>query len=192
MTDYSKFNDHELAAFLKEGDWLAFTHVYNYYKATLYLQAFRVLKDENEARDIVQDVFTSIWEKRESFLLRTSLASYLCTVVRNRVLNIIAHQKITSSYAESIQSFLDKGEFITDNIIREKELNYIIEKEIALLPEKMREVFLLSRNTDLSHKEIGKKSNISDKTVKKQVVNAVRILRLKLNLTAWVLFFHFF
>ncbi len=104
--------------------------------------------------------------------------------------NAIAHQNITDRYAKSIQTFFEKGEFFTDNLIREKELNKIIEKEIEALPKKMREVFLLSRNTDLSHKEIGKVLGISDTTVKKQVGNAVRVLRLKINLS--ILLFYFF
>ena len=191
MVDYSKYSDQELAALLDKGDKTAFAFIYNQYKASLYLHAFRTLKDEEEAIDLVQEVFTNLWEKRGSFSVTTSIASYLYGAVRNRVFNAIAHQKITSAYASSIQAFLDKGEFITDDLIREKELAAIIDKEIALLPEKMREVFLLSRNTDLSYKKIGEQLNISDKTVKKQVGNAVKILREKINGSVSVFFLFF-
>ena len=191
MIDYSKYSDQELTVLLVKGDKAAFAFIYNNYKASLYLHALRTLKDEEEATDLVQEVFTNLWEKREVFSLKTSLDSYLYGAIRNRVFNAIAHQKITSQYASSLQSFLDKGEFITDDLIREKELTAIIDKEIALLPEKMREVFLLSRNTDLSYKKIGEHLNISDKTVKKQVGNAVRILREKINGSVSIFFLFF-
>ncbi len=191
MADYSKYSDQELAALLVKGDSTAFAMIYNRYKASLYLHAFRTLRDEDEATDLVQEVFTNLWEKRESFSLKTSIASYLYGAVRNRVFNTIAHQKITSDYANSIQTFLDKGEFITDDLIREKELATIIDKEIAQLPEKMREVFLLSRNTDLSYKKIGEQLKISDKTVKKQVGNAVKILREKIKGSDSIFFLFF-
>jgi len=187
MPAYHALSDAELVTLLNQGDQGAFSYIYNQYKATLYLHAMRTLKDGDEARDLVQEIFTNLWDKRTSFTLKTSMSSYLYGAVRNRVFNTIAHHNITSKYAKAIQSFLEKGEFITDNLIREKELSLIIEREINALPEKMREVFLMSRNTDLSHKEIGAKLGISDKTVKKQVVNAVRILRLKINLSIFFL-----
>lgn len=190
MSAYHALSDEELVALINQGDQCAFGYIYNQYKATLYLHAMRTLKDSDDARDLVQEVFTNLWDKRTSFVLKTSMSSYLYGAVRNRVFNTIAHQNVTSKYAKAIQSFLDKGEFITDNLIREKELSSIIEKEINALPAKMREVFLMSRNTDLSHKEIGAQLGISDKTVKKQVVNAVRILRLKINLS--IFFFSLF
>jgi len=191
MADFSKYSDQELAALLVKGDKTAFAIIYNQYKAALYLHAYRTLKDEEEATDLVQEVFTNLWDKKESFSLKTSMASYLYGAVRNRVFNTIAHQKITSDYASSIQTFLDKGEFITDDLIREKELAAIIDKEIAQLPEKMREVFLLSRNTDLSYKKIGEQLHISDKTVKKQVGNAVKILREKIKGSDSIFFLFF-
>ncbi|MNY46224.1 RNA polymerase sigma factor [compost metagenome] len=74
------------------------------------------------------------------------------------------------------------GEYITDNQLREKELIAVIEKEVSLLPTKMREMFEMSRNEGLSHKEIAEKLGVSDLTVKKQVSNAVKILKGKLRL----------
>jgi RNA polymerase sigma-70 factor (ECF subfamily) len=182
-------SDHELAALLRQGNPSAFAKIYDQYKGTLYLHALRTLKDQDEARDLVQEVFANLWDKRQTLELRSTIANYLYGAVRNRVFNHIAQRNVRSQYAQAIQSFLDKGEFITDNIIREKELAKIIEKEINSLPDKMRQVFLLSRNTGLSHKEIGEQLGISDKTVKKQVGNAVRILRFKINLSILFSFF---
>jgi RNA polymerase sigma-70 factor (ECF subfamily) len=74
------------------------------------------------------------------------------------------------------------GVYTTDHFIREKELAFQIEKEVSLLPEKMRLIFEMSRNANLSHKEIAAKLDISDKTVKKQINNAIKLIKVKLNL----------
>ena len=93
---------------------------------------------------------------------------------------MISHQKIHSDYIVSLQQFIDAGEYITDHKIRHSQLLNIIEKEISLLPPKMREVFELSRNEKLSHNEIAEHLGISPQTVKKQVQNALKILKIKL------------
>ncbi|WP_431217566.1 sigma-70 family RNA polymerase sigma factor [Puia sp. P3] len=112
--------------------------------------------------------------------MSVSLSSYLYTSVRNRVLNRIEHKRVKDAYLFSIQRFMKEGESIIDEQLRVRELTALIEKEIAALPDKMREVFELSRREELSHKEIAEKLNISDKTVKKQVSNAIKILRNRL------------
>lgn len=189
MPDYSKYTDQELTSFLRDGDQGAFAFIYNKFKARLYLHALRSIRDAGHATDIVQEVFTNLWERRVQFAPISTIDNYLYGAVRNRVFNAIEHQNVTERYAKSIETFVEKGEFFTDNLIREKELSKVIEKEIAALPRKMREVFMLSRDTDLSHKEIGKALGISDTTVKKQVCNAVRILRLRIN--PFILIFYF-
>lgn len=190
MQNYSQHTDKELTSLLRNGDPDTFAFIYNKFKVSLYLHALRSIKDAGNATDIVQEVFTNLWERRSEFAPSSSIGNYLYGAVRNRVFNAIAHQNVTDRYARSIQTFFEKGEFYTDNLIREKELSQIIEREIASLPKKMREVFLLSRNTDLSHKDIGKILGISGTTVKKQVCNAIRILRLKID--PFILLFYFF
>lgn len=172
--------DIELIEKLRNGDEAAFAKIYNQFKGALYLHAFKMLQDNDEAQDVVHELFASLWSKRESLEIKTSLNSYLYSSVRNRILDHIAHQKVINRYADSLDNFLEKGEFYVDDKLREKELGLIIAQEVALLPEKMRQVFELSRNFDYSHKEIADILGISDKTVKKQVSNAVKILRGKI------------
>jgi len=182
MESYDNLSDHELADLLKSGNQAVFAEIYNRYKAMLYLHAYRMIQNREDALDVVQELFTAIWTNRETLVIKTTLSAYLYGAVRNRILDVIAHHKIVSRYTDTLQSFLDNGEFVTDNQIREKELSAIIETEIKLMPPKMREVFELSRQQDLSHKQIATQLNISDKTVKKQVGKAIKILRLKINL----------
>ncbi|TKC62357.1 RNA polymerase sigma-70 factor [Pedobacter hiemivivus] len=190
MAKYSNFTDPELVAMLNNGDQLAHSEIFERYKAVLYRHAIRIINDQEEVSDIIQELFLTLWQKKGTIVLSTSLSAYLYQAIRNRIFDFIAHQKVANKYLDSLRDFADQGQYITDNTIREKELNAIIEKEISALPVKMREVFDMSRFTDLTYKQIGEHLEISDKTVKRQVYNAVRILRLKINFI--LAFFPFF
>ena len=180
-SDYAKHTDRELTALLGQGDEYAYTEIFERYKALLYKHAYRLLRDEDEANDIISDLFLALWQKRGSLNLHVSLSSYLYSSVRNRVFDLMSHQKVIARYLDSIREFIDQGHYETDERIRAKELATIIEREIAALPPKMREVFELSRSGEFSYKEIGERLNIREGTVKQQVYNAVKTLRLKIH-----------
>lgn len=182
MDPYQQSSDFELAALLAQDDDQAFAEIYQRYKGVLFLHAYRMLGDQEEAKDILQELFTTLWVNRKSIKLTTSFSSYLYKAVRNRIFDVIAHRKVEQKYISSLADFIENGECVTDQQVREKELTVLIEREVSLLPPKMRAVFELSRNTDLSYKEIAEELHISDKTVKKQVSNALTILRQKLDI----------
>ena len=179
---YSKLSDQDLVRFLKKGEPDAFTVLYDRYKGLIYVYACKIVKDFDIAEDLVQDVFISIWEKREALVFDSSVSSYLYAAVRYRFFDLVDRQKVRTDYAKKLQLFLDKGEFSIDNYIAEKELAETIEKEIAYLPAKMREIFILSRKSNLKNAEIAGHLGISEKTVKNQVSLALKELRKKLGL----------
>lgn len=187
MASYSLCSDTELIGLMKAGNASAFAEIYRRYVWILHGHAYNKLQDREEARDIVQELFTGLWAKRESIPVVTNFSGYLYTALRNRILNIYSHKRIESDYITSLQNFLDSGEAATDHLVRRNELTRLIEKEILALPPKMREVFELSRKANLSHREIAVQLNLSDKTVKNQVNNALKILRVKLRALIWVL-----
>lgn len=180
--DLSRVPDEQLLILFKGGDRDAYEHIYNRYWAVMYVYARKVMKDEDDAQDIVQEVFTYLWHKGPELNIKSSLSIYLYTSVRYRIFDLIDHKKVRTDYKIYLQQFIEEGEYITDDQLREKELVAVIEKEVALLPPKMREMFEMSRNEGLSHKEIADRLGVSDLTVKKQVSNAVRILKQKLRL----------
>ena len=186
---YAELSDIELLAWIKEDNAQAFATLYERYKGVMFLHAYRLLGDEDEAKDALQELFTKLWIKRQELELRSSLSAYLYTALRNQILTAISHQKVVDKYIGSLQQFLEEGCCVTDDWIREKELKEQIEREVALLPAKMRKVFELSRNLNLSYKEIAFELDISDKTVKKQMNNALRILKHKIYLILAFLFF---
>ena len=179
---YSKLSDKDLVHLLKKGDSDAYTVLYDRYKELMYVYACKIVKDFDIAEDLVQDVFISIWEKRETLAFDSSVSSYLYSAVRYRFFDLVDMQKVRTDYAKNLQLFLDKGEFSIDNYMAEKELTQAIEREIAYLPAKMREIFILSRKANLKNAEIAGHLGISEKTVKNQVSLALRELRKKLGL----------
>jgi RNA polymerase sigma-70 factor (ECF subfamily) len=181
MFDFSHLTDTELTNLLKEGNSLAYTEIFERYTEVLLRHAFRFLSVQDEANDVVQDVFLLLWQKRETIVFQTSLSAYLYAAVRNRIFDMVSHQKVVSRYAESISNFMEQDYNITDYQVREKILAAIIEKEIEALPEKMRQIFLLSRKEQLSYKEIAEQLNITDQTARQQVYNAVKKLKLKIS-----------
>lgn len=174
---------------LSQDDENAFRLLYNRYKAPLYLHACKMLHDDEEAKDIVQDTFSMIWAKRENLTITTAANSYLYSTVRNRILDHISHKKVIAKYTDSLNSFLDRSAPAHDRKIIEEELIGMFEIAVSSLPEKMREIFELSRNEGLSHKQIAEKLNISDKTVKKQISNAIKIIKIKVRILKILSFF---
>ncbi|TCD02852.1 RNA polymerase sigma factor [Pedobacter psychroterrae] len=181
MQAYDKLSDQELIALLRQRKHAAFTEIYNRHWTTLFIHAVKMLKDEDEAVDVIQDVFTALWHKSADLDINTSLTAYLYTSVRNRIISVIRHGKVHEDYMDSLSQLLKEGDFVTDNQVRFNELTVQIEKEISSLPGKMRQIFIMSRVNGLTHKQISSELNISEETVKKQIYNALKILKVKLS-----------
>lgn len=181
MVDYTILSDHQLIVLLRERDQIAFKEVYERYWALLFNHARRMLKDDEQAEDVVQDIFLILLNKPESLQLESSLSSYLYQTVRNKILNLIRHEKVKVDYIRSFQDYFSTGVYSTDDMVREREMNQRIDREIARLPAKMRKMFELSRQTPLTYKEIAEHTATSEGTVRKQVYYALKILRSKLS-----------
>jgi len=188
MSGYNSYTDDELIIFLKQGDLAAFTTIHTRYYGVLYSHAYKRLTDREEVKDILQELFTCIWNNRESITFNVNLQAYLYTAVRNRILNVYKHQKIKSDYVAAFESFLVNHEPTPDETLRIKELIAIVDAEVKALPPQMRLIFEMSRNAHLSHNEIAEQLNISPLTVKKQVNNSLKVLRLKLGTHFFTLF----
>jgi RNA polymerase sigma-70 factor (ECF subfamily) len=186
MFAYSTLSDQELSDLLKKGDHRAYTEIYNRFKAPLYVHAYNKLRNREEAKDLIQELFTTLWNNRESLHLGGHLSSYLYTAVRNRVFRSISRLGLEYAYVNSIQDSVNQGICITDHRVRENQLQAMIDREINALAPKMREIFLLSRKSNLTHKEIALKLGIAEPTVKKQVNNALKTLRVKLGILTFL------
>lgn len=174
---------------LRGNDEAAFNEIYSRFHGLLFVYAARISGDDHEAADLVQEVFINLWDKRAVIGIDTSLKAFLYTAVRYKFFDRLDKKKVRADYMKRLQQFLEEGQYNTDEYIRYKELEALIEKGITALPPKMQEIFLLSRKLELSHKEIANHLDVTEKTVRNQVHNALRILRSKLGLFGYFLFF---
>ncbi len=184
----SALPDNELFSLLIGGDNDAFTEIYDRYNGLLYVFAYKKLCDREEAKDIIHELFLSLWANRENLPTKVNLSAYLYTSVRNRVINVITHQKIATRYIDSFQHYLNTSNCSTDHLVRHNDLLQFIEKQIAGLPHKTRLVFEMSRKTNLTRKEIAMELQISEETVKSHMHGALKALRVKLGALFFLLF----
>ena len=182
MSSDSEKKDEELVDLLRQHDEVAFSILYERYWILLFRHANHMLKDESLAQDVLQEVFISLWSNASFLKPQTNLTAYLYKATRNRVLNILAQDKLRDEHLQHFLLFMEQKVIIPDEKLREKELMSILETELKDLPDKMREVFELSRIEQLSHQEIAEKLNITKHTVKSQINNVLKRLRNRLKI----------
>lgn len=180
MPDIKKASDDELVLRLRRGSHRAFEEIYNRYKLSLIDHAYSKLGIYEDAKEIVQDVFTTIWSNHTKTPVLHNLAGWLYILVRNKVLNHIAHERVVSRYMTSFRDFVQQDNHVADLILQEKEMKLLIDREIDNLPSKMRRVLLMSREDHLSNKVIAQELQISENTVKNHLKAALKILRKRL------------
>ncbi|PPL02343.1 RNA polymerase sigma-70 factor, ECF subfamily [Parapedobacter indicus] len=180
MEDFSHYTDPELLRLLEGGDTRAMTEIYDRYWLLLYRHALRMLHSEEEAEDILQDTFSTLWGRVGDLNLVGTLSAFLYGMLRNKVLNRLAYHKVREDHLRSLGAFEESGEVMPDQLLRDKELARIIEEEISRLPGKMRAIFELRHREELSYKEIAEQLKVTEHTVRKQVSNALHILRNRL------------
>jgi RNA polymerase sigma-70 factor (ECF subfamily) len=140
--------------------------------------AHSILKDQDVAEDVVQQLFIKLWEKRETISEIDNIRSYLFRSTFNLSLNEQKKmQRMPKSDEDIVHNTAFQSSDNTSNLLVSNELQERIESAMLVLPEKCREVFHLSRNEQLSYKEIAQEMNISTKTVENQVGKALRIMR---------------
>ena len=143
--------------------------------------AMEYVKDHDIAREIVQDAFVSLWEKRHSIDTGRSPGAYLSSMVRNRCLNYLRdNRKFDRSLLELEGLDLQADHEVQDHLVAE-ELKNRIEETTQSLPDKCREVFVKNRIEHKKYQEIADEMNISLKTVEAQMSKALRIMREKLS-----------
>jgi len=188
MNNYKGFSDSELFDLLKNNDQAAYLEIYDRYKVILQNHAIRKLPEMDDVEDILQELFIDLWEKRANIHLTTGLGNYLYTAVRNRIFNLFYKRQRQTNYLNSLTSVIEKGEYVTDITLREKEFSEIIRNEINLLPPRMKEVFLLHRNESLTYKEIADLLGTSELTVATQIKKSLKTLRIRLGSSGFLIF----
>ena len=168
-----KQNEEKLLASIKN-DEQAFRIIYDRYWSRLFYYALNVLEDRTICEDIVQEVFVSLWQKSDSLKIN-NLSAYLLQSVKFQIFNHLRNGKIAQQYLERI-SFLQFHNDTEEQLIA-KELESELTRLIDLLPERCRQIFLLSRFEHRSNQEIALQLGLSVQTVKNQISKALASLR---------------
>lgn len=187
MKNYKTLTDSELCSLLNEGDKKAYTEIYIRYFQLMYVHALDRVKSKDDAKDLIQNLFEYLWQHCLT-IKPSNLKAYLYTSTKHAVINFISRQKKGAACLDTLHPYLKEGECLTDHKVRESMLSDIINSEIERLPVKMRKVFLLSRKQFLSYREIALQLEISEETVRTQVKNALRILKVRLTILAYIFY----
>lgn len=171
----------QVASRIKIGDEQAFELLFRKYYIRLCCFANKFLNDPEEARDVVQQVFTKIWEGRQDIDPEESLNAYLFRITQNICINKLRRSKVESKYAEIYKLvYIDHRQISPFESLMSDELEKNITIAVAKIPPRCKRVFELSRIEGLKYIEIAAVLNISIKTVETQMSKALQILRLEL------------
>jgi RNA polymerase sigma-70 factor (ECF subfamily) len=187
-------SDKDLVIELRHGNEIVFENLFKDYYERLCNYANTFIKDIDEAEEMVQGTFLSLWEKHDSIDIHTSLKSYLYRAVHNNCLNRIKHYKVRDEHREEYLHYADIDYENTSQDILGKELEKQINSAIESLPPQCQTVFKLSRFENLTYNEIAEQLNISVKTIENHMIKALKILRERLKdylpTLLWLLWFN--
>jgi len=165
----------ELLGGLKSGDEHAYHAVFMKYYTFLLAFAFKIVRDEENAKDVIQVIFTRMYTSRESISIQQDLRSYLIMAVRNECLNFIKKEKRLRENQEEFA--FNAGDKFFLNAIEEAESENRIYKAIRELPPQCQKIFTMSRIDEKKNQEIATELGISIRTVETQISNALKALR---------------
>ncbi len=169
-------NEEELVRNIKEGNKTALDLVYYGYHKRIFAFAFSYLKREEDAMDVVHDVFLKFWENRPNLSAESKIEPLIFTITRNTVLSIFRKNTSRQKYLSYLGS-QSTDDSTTEKMVDYDLLNEKVESLIAQLPAQRRAIYTLSRHSGLSNKEISARLNIAEKTVEDNITKALVYLR---------------
>lgn len=161
-------------------DIQAFTMIYRQYYPALCDFAYWYTEDPDTSKDIVQEVFLNIWKNNEIINFVGSIRSYLYISVKNRSLNLIKHKKLERNWADHCYHTASRQSYTPEDHMLEFELSDKINKVLNRLPAQRKRIFMLSRDHELSYREIADVLDISIKTVETQISRSLNTIRQEL------------
>ncbi len=177
-------NGQEYLDELKLGSEKAFRIIMEYWYSRLYNFANGYLNNDENSKEVIQDVFLKLWDHREKLADNTILNAYLFTLTRNRCIDIIRRERLmlqfrTDKQAE-YQRLTENFDALSDSILDDifvTEIQLEINRVVSGLPEQCRKVFILSRTNGLKNKKIGEMLELSEKTVESHLTKALKTIR---------------
>lgn len=185
MPDYrnhkNDFDDQFWIENIQKGDEESFEFLFKKYYLQLTRFAWRYVNSKAVAEELVQEIFTIIWEKRNDLDTTGSVRSYLYKSVRNLSINHLNHHKVKNRYDKQWTSQRENPEIKFHDEIREKQIRNAIATAIEELPPRSRMTYKLHRYDGLTYEEISEVMEVSVKTVESQMTRTLKILRERLS-----------
>jgi RNA polymerase sigma-70 factor (ECF subfamily) len=178
MVNLKNLTDSDLVVRIQNSDHKAFAVLYERFWESMYVKSFSILQDKNKAKDIVQEVWISVWERRNS-IENNNIKGYLFTALRYKIYNEFRNANHKNVLIQDFIKFyqLDNSSNNTEDEINFNETQYLISSSVQKLPKKCKEVFELSRYDGLKNNEIAQKLSISQRTVETHISNALKFLK---------------
>jgi RNA polymerase sigma-70 factor (ECF subfamily) len=169
--------EHYLLTELCQGNKEAFSLLFRKYYKDMVLFGGNFLYDRTRCEDIVQTIFTQLWENRETLVIETSLKSFLLQSVRNGCIDELRHRQSIKEHEIYTEAFGPLGDMDTENYILYSDLKTHLDDALDKLPETYRQAFVMNRFDGLKYKEIAQKLEVSERTVEVRIGKAIGLLR---------------
>ncbi|MDR1379980.1 MAG: RNA polymerase sigma-70 factor [Tannerella sp.] len=166
-----------------------FDRIYVIYFPRLQRFAREYVISDEEAENIVQDVFVMLWEKRNALNVQISLTAYLFSLVKNKCIDCLRHEVIVNDYKKELAVKLQALEELNHAFSSDEDIERILRDAVGKLPERCREIFIKSRIEGKTLHDIATEMNISANTVKNQLSIALKKLKIELKEYLPLLFF---
>lgn len=173
-------SDKELLKEMSNGDETAFQCLFDCHWDTLYTYVYRLINDKDQTKDILQNVFLEVWNKKETLLIDDSILPYLYKIAKNDVMSLFRRNKVRLVGNDVLIRNLKRSSATDDRIIA-RQLQEVIDLELAKMPFNMRQCFQLSKYEHKSIREIALELMLSEQTVKNNISEALKRLRFCLN-----------
>jgi RNA polymerase sigma-70 factor (family 1) len=179
--------DRALLKKLRESNEKAFEELFRRYFAALHSYATFYTNNPQLSEDLVHDIFHKIWETRKSLAIHTSIKSYLYKSVHNSCIQYLRHLKVEKKHSKKQVAKLEEALMMNRlyfetglSKLMEKEIGELVQEAIIRLPEKTRDIFMMSRDHHLKNSEIAKKFSVSEKAVEYHITRALLIIKQEL------------
>ena len=177
MPSHVAHNEKELLTLLKEGQQEAFTQLYHLYSERIYSNILKLVKQEQVAQEILQDIFIILWEKRDTIDIQTSFRSYLFRIGENKVIDFYRKARRDQSLYAYIKAAATEHYTHIEEALLNRENAELLQKAVNSLPAQRKQVFELCKLQGKSYQEVSAALGISPSTINDHIVKATRAIR---------------
>ena len=162
---------------LRQGKKKAFDQLFNLFSLRIYRLARKLNLDHQDAEEVVQDTFVSLWEQREGIDPSKDFKAYMLKIAKSHIIKTFKRKALYFAFEKYVMEMDKQSDHHPEHLIHYNELLEILEEEIRKLPAVRQEIFLLSRREYLSNEEIARKLGLSRRTVENQLYRALKLLK---------------